>query len=83
MLALQRTEADYRARVGEYRSEPAAARQRTAMRARIAQARNLYQSQAADELRDASAKVRDLKSACVRRKTRSSARSCARRWTAK
>jgi len=61
ILALQRTEADYRARVGEYRSELAAARQRIAdMRARIAQARNLYQSQAADELRDASAKVRDL-----------------------
>ena len=61
LLALQRTEADYRARVGEYRSELASARQRIAdMRARIAQARNLYQSQAADELRDASAKVRDL-----------------------
>jgi len=61
LLALQRTEADYRARVGEYRGELAAARQRIAdMRARIAQARNLYQSQAADELRDATAKVRDL-----------------------
>jgi len=61
MLALERTEADYRARVGEYRSELAGARQRIAdLRARIAQARNLYQSQAADELRDASAKVRDL-----------------------
>jgi membrane fusion protein, type I secretion system len=61
LLALQRTEADYRARVGEYRSELASARQRIAdMRARIAQARNLYQSQAADELREASAKVRDL-----------------------
>jgi HlyD family type I secretion membrane fusion protein len=61
ILALQRTEADYRARVGEFRSELAAARQRIAdLRARIAQARNLYQSQAADELRDASAKVRDL-----------------------
>ena len=61
ILALQRTEADYRARVGEYRSELALARQRTAeLRARIAQARNLYQSQGADELRDASGKVRDL-----------------------
>jgi HlyD family type I secretion membrane fusion protein len=61
MLALQRTEADYRARLGEYRSELAAARQRAAdLRARIAQARNLYQSQAADELRDASVRVRDL-----------------------
>jgi HlyD family type I secretion membrane fusion protein len=61
ILGLQRTEADYRAKVGEYRSEHAAVRQRIAdLRARIAQARNLYQSQAADELRDASAKVRDL-----------------------
>ena len=61
MLALQRTEADYRARVGEYRSAHAAARQRVAdLRARIAQARNLYQSQAAEELREASARIRDL-----------------------
>ena len=61
LLSLQRTEADYRARVGEYRGELAAARQRAAdLRARAAQARNLYQNQAADELRDASAKVRDL-----------------------
>ena len=61
ILALQRTEADYRARIGEYRGELAAARQRIAdLRARIAQARNLYQGEAADELRDASAKVRDL-----------------------
>lgn len=61
LMALQRTEADYRARLGEYRSELAAARQRAAdLRARIAQARNVYQSQAADELREASARVRDL-----------------------
>lgn len=61
LLALQRTEADYRARVGEYRGTLAAARQRVAdLRARIAQAHNLYQSQAAEELREASAKVRDL-----------------------
>jgi len=61
ILGLQRTEADYRARVGEYSSELAAARQRIAdLRARIAQARNVYQSQAADELRDSSDKVRDL-----------------------
>ncbi|HJS37917.1 MAG TPA: HlyD family type I secretion periplasmic adaptor subunit, partial [Burkholderiales bacterium] len=61
LLGLQRTEADYRAKVGEHRSELAAARQRMAdLKARIAQARNLYQSQAADELRDASTKVRDL-----------------------
>lgn len=61
LLALQRTEADYRARIGEYRSELAAARQRAAdLRARIAQARNVYQSQAAAELSEASARVRDL-----------------------
>ena len=61
LLALQRTEADYRARIAEYTSELAAARQRAAdLRARIAQARNVYQSQAATELREASARVRDL-----------------------
>lgn len=61
LLALQRVEADYRARLGEYQGELAAARQRVAdLRARIAQARNVYQAQAADELREASARVRDL-----------------------
>lgn len=61
MLALQRTEADYRAKLGEYRSELAAAHQRIAeLSARQAQTRNQYQSQAADELKDATARVREL-----------------------
>jgi membrane fusion protein, type I secretion system len=61
MLALERTAADYRSRIGEARSDLAAARQRIGeLHARIAQARNQYQSQAADELRDASARVREL-----------------------
>ena len=61
ILALQRNVADYRARGGEYRSEFASARQRIGeLRTRIAQARNTYQSQAADELKEASAKVREL-----------------------
>lgn len=61
ILGLQRNVADYRARGGEYRSELAVARQRIGeLRSRIAQARNTYQSQAADELKEASAKVREL-----------------------
>jgi len=61
MLALERTAADYRSRIGEARSDLAAARQRIGeLNARIAQARNQYQSQAADELRDASTRVREL-----------------------
>ena len=61
VLALQRGVADYRGKIGEYRSDLALARQRAAeVDARIAQTRNLYQSQAADELKDASAKIREL-----------------------
>jgi HlyD family type I secretion membrane fusion protein len=61
VLALQRAAADYRGKVGEYRSELAMARQRAAeLEARIAQTRNLYQTQAADELKDASARIREL-----------------------
>jgi HlyD family type I secretion membrane fusion protein len=61
VLALQRGAADYRGKVGEYRSELAVARQRAAeLDARIAQARNQYQSQAADELKEASARMREL-----------------------
>jgi HlyD family type I secretion membrane fusion protein len=61
VLGLQRAEADYRARVGEYRSDLAAARQRIAeLQSRIAQTRNQYQGQAVDEQKDASAKVREL-----------------------
>lgn len=61
LLALKRNTADYRARGGEYRSELAGARQRVGeLRARIAQARNAYQGQAEDELKEASARVREL-----------------------
>ena len=61
ILDLQRGESDYRARVGEYRSDLALSRQRVGeLEARIAQARNQYQQQAADELKEASAKVREL-----------------------
>lgn len=61
MLALERSAADYRSRIGEAQSDLAAARQRAAeLQARIAQARNQYQSQAADELKEASARVREL-----------------------
>ncbi|HSD41950.1 MAG TPA: HlyD family type I secretion periplasmic adaptor subunit [Burkholderiales bacterium] len=61
VLALQRASADYRGKVGEYRSELAFVRQRTGdLESRIAQARNQYQSQAADELKEASAKAREL-----------------------
>ena len=61
MLALQRNEADYRARLAEFRGELAAVRQRVGeLGARIAQLRNQYQSQAADEVKEASARVREI-----------------------
>lgn len=61
LLMVKRAAADYRGRVGEYRSELALARQRIGeLEARIAQARNQYQSQAADEFKEASTKVREL-----------------------
>ena len=61
MLALQRNAADYRARLAEFRGELAAVRQRIGeMNAHSAQLRNQYQSQAADELKDASARVREI-----------------------
>ena len=61
LLELQREASDYVAHVGEYRGELASARQRVGeLEARIAQARNQYQQQAADELKEASAKVREL-----------------------
>jgi len=61
LLELQREASDYVARVGEYRSDLAMARQRVGeLEARIAQARNQYQQQGADELKEASAKVREL-----------------------
>lgn len=61
VLQLQRAEADYRSRVGESRSELALARQRAGeLKARIAQTRNQYQQQATDELREASAQIREI-----------------------
>ncbi len=61
ILQLQRAEADYRSRLGENRGDFALARQRSGeLRARIAQARNQYQQLAADEVKEASAKAREL-----------------------
>jgi HlyD family type I secretion membrane fusion protein len=61
VLQLQRTEAEYRSRVGESRSELALARQRISeLQARIAQIRNQYQQLATDELRETSARIREL-----------------------
>ncbi len=61
VLALQRAAADYRGKLGEYGSELALARSRAAeLEARIAQTRNQYQGLAADELKEASAKLREL-----------------------
>ena len=61
VLALERNAADYRRRIGEAQSDLAAARQRIGeLQARIAQARNQYHSQAADEQKDASGRVREL-----------------------
>ena len=61
VLALERNAADYRRRIGEAQSDLAAARQRIGeLQARVAQARNHYHSQAADEQKDASGRVREL-----------------------
>ena len=61
MLELQRGVSDYSAKVGEYRSDLANAHQRVGeLEARIAQARNQYQQQATDELKESSAKAREL-----------------------
>jgi HlyD family type I secretion membrane fusion protein len=61
LIELQRTASDYAAKVGEYRSELALARQRAGeFEAHIAQTRNQYQQQATDELKESSAKAREL-----------------------
>jgi HlyD family type I secretion membrane fusion protein len=61
LLTLQRAATDYRASLGEYKADAAMARQRAAeLQSRIAQTRNQYQQLAADELKTASAKVREL-----------------------
>lgn len=61
LIGLQRISADYASRIGEHRSELASSRQRAAeVGTRIAQLRLAHQARAADELRDASALVREL-----------------------
>jgi len=61
IIGLQRAAIDYRSHLGEARSEQALAEQRIAeLRSRIAQLRATYQTQSTDELKDASARVREL-----------------------
>jgi HlyD family type I secretion membrane fusion protein len=61
LIGFQRVSADYSSRIGEHRSDLAAARQRAAeLRARIAQLRLQQRTQATDEQRDATAHVREL-----------------------
>lgn len=61
ILALERAVADYDGRSGEQQGERALAKQRLAdFRSRIVQARNQYQQQAAAELKDTVARLREL-----------------------
>jgi len=61
LISLLRTSTDYKSKVGEARGDLAAARQRVAeLRSRIVQLRFSYQTQAADELKDAASRVREL-----------------------
>lgn len=61
LIQLQRAEAEYRSRSGETRGDLALTRQRIGeLQARIAQTRNQYQQQAADELKLSSAEIREL-----------------------
>lgn len=61
MLGLQRVVADYQSRLAEHRSAQAAVRQRISeINARTAQLRLQYQTQATDELREASTQIREL-----------------------
>ncbi len=61
LLGLQRSAADYRSRIGEQRGDLAAARQRIAeLHTRSAQLRLSLQTQATDELKEATARVREL-----------------------
>jgi HlyD family type I secretion membrane fusion protein len=61
ILQLQRAESDALGKVAESRSDLAQARQRAAeVKASIVQARNVYQQQATDELKDSSTKLREL-----------------------
>lgn len=61
LLELERLEADYRGRLSESRADLALANQRIGeLQSHIALARNQYQQQAADELKDAAAKIREI-----------------------
>lgn len=61
LIGLQRNSADYRSRIGEQRGDLAAARQRVAeLQTRHAQLRLSMQTQATDELKEATARVREL-----------------------
>jgi len=62
LLALQRGVADYEARLGEHQAALAQARQRAGdFELRIASLRNNYMKEAADELKDATARMYDLR----------------------
>ena len=61
LIGLLRTSTDYKSKVGEARGDLAAARQRVAeLRSRIVQLRFSYQTQATDELKDATNRVREI-----------------------
>jgi HlyD family type I secretion membrane fusion protein len=61
LLPLERAVADYQSRIGESRSALASARQRRGeLESRIAQAHNQYQQQATDEMKESSAKLREI-----------------------
>jgi len=61
MLALQRTVAEYEARLGQQRGDEAEAQQKIEdLKLRSAQARNAYQQQAADELKDSSLRLQEI-----------------------
>ena len=61
LLPLQRADADYRTRLEETRGDLALARQRSAeLGSRMAEARNRYQQAATDELKQSSARLREI-----------------------
>lgn len=61
LITLKRVLADYDSRLGDQRSSEAQARQRLAdLKLRAVQARNAYQQQAADELKELSGKLSEL-----------------------
>jgi HlyD family type I secretion membrane fusion protein len=61
LLQLQRVASDYRSRAAEFEGELASVRQRVGEhQARIAQLKHQYRQQAADELKEASARLREV-----------------------